>query len=309
MIRPERLKPGDLIGVVAPSSPVPPEELEKGIALLEARGYRVRVGRHVLATTPVCDYLAGSDAQRAEDLNAVFADPEVDAVFCARGGYGAMRLFSLLDWEAIARRPRLFVGYSDITSLHLALMQFGWATVHATMVSSLWRLDETALARFWALVEGEMGVENLPADPAAIETIVPGSVEGELAGGNLCLMAQACGSRFSPRFEGKIVMIEDIGDPVYRADRDLVQLLNAGAFDGAAGFVIGDLTGYEKYEADPPRNTPMALWTDFFSALGKPTIAKYPFGHIPNPLPIPLGVRARLDADAKRLSLLERPVR
>ena len=308
MHKPHCLKPGNTIGVVAPSSPAPEADLAQGVALLEARGYRVKVGGHVLARTPHCDYLAGTDAQRAADLNAMFADSDVDAVFCARGGYGSMRLFDLLNWDAIAANPKLFVGYSDITSLHTALASFGWVTVHATMVSSLWKLNADTLARFWQVVESTAPLGLLPADPAAMQSIVPGVAKGELAGGNLCLLAQACGSRFAPNFDGKIVLLEDVNDAVYHADRDLTQLLNAGVLQQAAGFVIGTLTGWEKHEAEPPINTPGKLWTEFFGRLGKPTLSGFPFGHEPNALPMPLGVRASLDADARSLELLEAAV-
>ncbi len=305
MIKPRSLKPGDTIGVVAPSSPVPEADLARGVALLEARGYRVKLGEHVLANAPHCDYLAGTDAQRATDLNTMFADPDVDAVFCARGGYGSMRLFELLDWDTIVANPKVFTGYSDITSLHAALARFGWVTFHATMVSSLWKLDPARLEGFWRQVESAEPGGLLPADPAAMQTIVPGEAEGELAGGNLCLLAQSCGSRFAPDFSGKIVLLEDVNDAVYHADRDLTQLLNAGHLRGAAGFVIGSLTGWEKHEADPPINTPVKLWGEFFSRLGKPAVSGFPFGHESNALAIPLGVRACLDAVGRSLTLLE----
>jgi muramoyltetrapeptide carboxypeptidase len=129
LYKPFSLRPGGTIGVVAPSSPVPEDDLAKGVALLAARGYRVRLGENVLATAPHCDYLVGTDAQRAADLNTMFADPEIHAIFCARGGYGAMRLFDLLDWDRIAANPKLFVGYSDMTSLHTAFTRLGWVTV------------------------------------------------------------------------------------------------------------------------------------------------------------------------------------
>jgi muramoyltetrapeptide carboxypeptidase len=306
--KPWALRPGDTIGVVAPASPVPPAELDRGVALLAARGYRVRVGENVLAVAPHCDYLAGTDEQRAADLNRMFADPEVDAVFCARGGYGSMRLFDLLDWRAIAANPKLFVGYSDVTSLHAALAGLGWVTVHATMVSSLCNLNADALGRFWRLVECSDPAETA-TDGRDARCIVPGVVEGELAGGNLCLLAHACGSRFAPDFRGKLALIEDVNDAVYHADRDLTQLMNAGILQQAAGFVTGALTGWQKHEAEPPRNTPAALWSELFGRLGKPTVAGFPFGHEPHPLALPLGVRARLDASAGTLTLLEGAVR
>jgi muramoyltetrapeptide carboxypeptidase len=305
LLKPSRIQPGDTIGIVTPASPSPKDELNKGVALIEARGYRVKLAANLCAKASHCDYLAGSDSERASDLNTVFADPEVKAVFCARGGYGSMRLFDLLNWPMIESNPKLFVGYSDITSLHTAFSRLGWVTLHATMVSSLWRLSEHALSRFWSLVESTDALGVLPTEGAEIKTVVPGIAEGELAGGNLCLLAQACGSRFAPDFHGKIVLLEDTNDAVYHADRDLTQLLNAGHLQDAAGFIIGNMSGWEMHESDRAVNTPSALWAEFFGRLGKPCISGFPFGHIPDPLMLPLGVCARLDAERQSVELLE----
>jgi muramoyltetrapeptide carboxypeptidase len=290
----------------APASPIAPEALRRGIARIEARGYRVVLGEHVLETHPHHGYLAGTDAARAADLNALFAREEIAAIVCARGGYGSMRLIDRLDWETIAAHPKLFVGYSDITSLHLALARHAdLVTLHGPMVSALPDLDATATEVFWRLLESPSAPGALPADPDALQTLVPGRSEGELAGGCLCLLAHACGSHFAPDFCGKIVLLEDVGEAVYRADRDLTQLRNAGLLDQAAGFVIGAITNWQKHEEDPPRSTPDALWQEFFGALGKPTLVGFPFGHAQNPLTLPLGVRACLDADARTLNILE----
>lgn len=306
MRRPAHLRPGDTIGIVAPSSPMSAEDLEKGIACLTARGYRVEVGTHVLDRAPHCDFLAGMDADRAADLNRFFARDEIHAILCARGGYGSLRLLDRLDWETIRAHPKLFIGYSDITSLHLALARHAdLVTFHAPMATAHPALNEVAARIFWQLLEEPAPLGTLPADPDSMQTIVPGEIEGELAGGNLCLLARSCGTRYAPDFRGKIVLIEDIGEAIYRVDRNLWQLKNAGAFEDAAGFVIGSLTNWRKMEAEPPLNTPMALWKDFFLPLSKPTIAGFPFGHEPDPLSLPLGVRALLDADARTLTLLE----
>ena len=306
MRKPRALRPGDTIGIVAPSSPIPPDELRQGIAILEARGYRVVVGDHVRDTVEQATYLAGEDEARASDINVLFARAHIDAIFCARGGYGAMRLFNLLNRDAIASSPKIFTGYSDITSLHLVLNRWGgYVTFHGFNLSTLLSANATSTDLFWSLIEQAEPYGELPADPDCMRTIVPGTIEGELAGGNLCLLAHACGSQFQPDFRSKIVLIEDVNDAVYHADRYLTQLRNAGALDEAAGFVIGSLTHWQKHEPAPPRNSLEALWRRFFGPLGKPTLCGFPFGHEPNPVTLPLGVRARLDAGARSLSLLE----
>lgn len=306
MKRPPVLRRGDTIGIVAPSSPVPEEDLRKGIAVLEARGYRVDVGPNVLAAASHCSYLAGEDRQRAADLNAFFARPDIKAIFCARGGYGATRLLHLLDWDLIAANPKIFVGYSDITSLHTAIARkAGWVTFHCPMVSAIPNLDAISSEVLWRLLEDSSPLGILPKDTVGMETVVPGVAEGELTGGCLCLLAHACGSGYAPDFRDKIVVLEDVNGAVYQADRDLMQLKHSGLLEQAAGFVLGSLTHWQKHEAIPPLNTPAALWKDIFSPLGKPTLSGFPLGHEPNPLSLPLGVRARLDADARALTLLE----
>lgn len=306
MKRPPALRRGDTIGIVAPASPVPREELELGIGLLEARGYRVVVGENALARHPSNDYLAGTDAQRAADLNEMLLRPDIQAVFCVRGGYGAMRLFDRIAWDDLPSEPKIFVGYSDITSLHTALGQrCGWVTFHGPMIAAVTRLNAERAEIYWRLLESPEAFGILPADADSMETVSGGQVEGELAGGCLCLLARACGSPYAPDFRDKIVLLEEVGEAVYRADRDLMQLKNAGLLDQAAGFVIGNITRWQKEEADPPCNTPQLLWQDFFADLGKPVLTGFPFGHETDPLTLPLGVRACLDADARTLSLLE----
>ncbi len=306
MPKPRALRPGDAIGIVAPAGPVTPEQVAAGVALLEARGYRAVPGEHLYATVPGNDYLAGDDALRAADLTAMFARKDVAGILCAKGGYGSMRMIDLLDWPTIAANPKVFVGFSDITSVHLALeRRLGLTTFYGMTLISLPKLAETAARVYWQILESDEAIGTLPAEPDAMQTIVPGQAEGPLAGGCLCLLAHACGSSFAPNFRGKIVLIEDVGEAIYRIDRYLIQLRNAGVLEQAAGFVLGTVTNWRGHEADPPRNTLEALWRDFFPTLGKPTLANFPFGHEPNPFTLPLGVRAHLDADARTLTLLE----
>ena len=250
--------------------------------------------------------MAGRDENRAADLNAFFARSDIDAIICARGGYGSLRLLSRLDWGTIRDNPKIFVGYSDVTSLHLGIARHGgFISFHGPMAAAHAKLNDAAKAQFWRMLECAEPQGLLAANSDGMQTIVPGMAEGELAGGCLSLMAHSCGSDFAPDFVGKIVLIEDVGEAIYRADRSLWQLRNTGAFDRAAGFVIGTLTNWRKQEVDPPLNTQEALFEEFFGSLGAPTIVGFPFGHEPNPLTLPLGVRAQLDADNRTLTLME----
>ena len=222
------------------------------------------------------------------------------------GGYGAIRLVDKLDWAVISSNPKIFVGYSDTTTIHLGISQYGrFVTFHGPMAAAHAKLTDAAQNQFWQMLESGEPYGELPVDAASITTLVGGAAVGELAGGCLCLMASSCGSVYAPDFDGKIILIEDVGSAIYSADRNLWQLRNAGAFDRAVGFVIGSLTNWEKFEADPPVNTPEMLFNEFFGSMGKPTISGFPFGHQPNPLTLPLGVKAHLDADQGTLTLLK----
>ncbi len=311
MRKPPRIQPGHTIGIVAPSSPVKQSELDANISLLTARGYRTVVGDNVLATVPSNDYLAGTDAQRASDINRMFADDAIDAIFCARGGYGAIRLLDMLEWNTIRANPKVFTGYSDITSLHTSIASLAdFTSFYSPNLMTLNSLDPMSTSSFWQMVEGNTHEDFVfAADPATMTTLISGRTEGKLAGGCLSLLAHACGSRHAPDFTGCVVLVEDVGESIYRADRTLIQLRNAGLLDKAAGFVVGTITRWQQNEADPPQNSPDALWQDILAPFGKPTIIGFPFGHEPNPLTLPLGCRVELDATSRTLTLLESPTR
>lgn len=303
---PAALRPGDVIGIVSPSGPIAAKTLEKGVDLLIARGYRVKLGAHVLDCAPGCDYLAGTDAHRASDINALFADDSVAALFCSRGGYGAMRLLDRIDLDVAAASPKIVLGYSDITALHVALnCRAGLTTFYGPVLAAIPNLSAQASEALWRMLESPEPAGALSAGDAAMAPLVSGIAEGELAGGCLSLLAHLCGSDETPDFREKIVLLEDVNESIYRVDRYLMQLLRTGRLHQAAGFVLGTVSRWRHHEPDPPRNHLETLWRDFFVPLGKPTLVGLPFGHEPNPLTLPIGVRARLDADARTLTLLE----
>lgn len=293
---PRPLRPGATFGVVSPSSPVPREDLERGIAWLEGQGYRAKRFPHVLDADR---HLAGRDEDRAADLRAAFGDPEVDAVWCSRGGYGASRLIGLLDFAELAATGKPFIGYSDITVLHLALNREGLATLHGPVgVTFSKARAEWVASSFLAAVQGD------PQPPAAAprgETLVPGRSEGVVVGGCLRLLADAIGTRYAPDFAGGIVLIEDIGEAPHRVDGTLTQLLNTGLLARASGIVVGEFT-----DSDAPDDSTRPRWRDTvaerLAPLGVPTIVGYPFGHQHDALTLTLGLRAALDADAGTLT-------
>jgi muramoyltetrapeptide carboxypeptidase len=309
LVRPPRLQAGLTIGVVAPSSAPRDDRLEKGLAAIGGRGYRFVAGTHLYDRH---GYLAGADAGRAADINGMFARPDVDAVFCARGGCAAWRLMDLIDWELVRAHPKPFVGYSDITTLHLGMERCAdLATIHGPMVVSIGGgLSESAADCLWRLLEQPepLGALNTSSAKPPVRTLVSGRAAGRLAGGCLSLLASAAGTPYGPDFADRIVVLEDVDDPAYRVDRNLHQLVRACNLGMAAGIVVGTATGWDKDCAEAPAITLDDLWRDILLPLGKPTVLDFPFGHVPNPLSIPLGCMAELDATSRTLTVTEAAV-
>ncbi|MFD4030638.1 LD-carboxypeptidase [Streptomyces sp. NPDC058637] len=294
LARAARLRPGARVAVVAPSGPVPADRLEKGLDLLRGWDLEPVVAPHVLDTHPELDHLAGSDEHRARDLQEAWCDPSVDAVLCARGGYGAHRMVDLLDWTALrAAGPKVFVGYSDITVLHEAFaLRAGFSTLHGPMVATEVFLGDAATreALRSTLFEPD-SVRTLGLDTAA--PLVPGTARGITYGGCVSLLAADAGTphaRTSAR--GGLLVIEDVTEDPYRLDGVLTRLLRIGALDGITGVACGSWQDCGPYERV------RAVLADRLGGLGIPVVEELGFGHGPTALTVPLGVPAVLDAPA-----------
>ncbi len=307
---PPRLPPGGTIGVCAPSSPVSEESLSAGCAALRQAGYRVVVAPHALDRH---GHLAGLDVDRASDLHGLFADASVDAIFCARGGSGSIRLLPLLDWDLIAANPKPFVGYSDITSLHLAIQAAcGTVSFFGPMVTSEFhqQMGPESLDHFWRLL-----MEARPAgaltDPRCADAIplVAGKAEGRLVGGTLSLLAASMGTPFEPDLRDAIFFFEDIHESPAHIERFLVQLLLAGKLREAAGFLVGSIRWSPDAEEALRYLTFHQVFEDVLVPLGRPVLLGWPSGHVRSPLMLPLGCRVRLDADRRSLEVLTAAVR
>jgi muramoyltetrapeptide carboxypeptidase len=298
------LKPGALIGVLAPAGPARPEVVAAVAPLYARHGYRVQLYPSCHAET---GYLAGSDTLRLADLHAALADDAIAAIHCLRGGYGALRLLDGIDLELLRRKPKLLIGYSDITALHALWCREGLPSLHAPMpASDLLKpgreSDEQAL--FALLQEGLRASAVLaPAlDPAprAEGLHLGGHAQGRLVGGNLSLVAALLGSGFEWHVEGALLFLEDVNEELYRVDRLLTQLRLAGVFGAVAGFVLGSFT---------EEASPTALLRDMLLPIcqkhGKPLLAGWPSGHGTPNRPLPMGVHMTLDADAGTLQLRE----
>jgi muramoyltetrapeptide carboxypeptidase len=295
--RPNRLRPGDLVALVAPAGRVPEETLNAGIEIVESWGLRVRLGKHVLDRH--LGYLAGTDEDRAADLQDAWCDPEVAAVFCVRGGYGCMRMVDLLDWSAMAAAgPKVFAGSSDVTTLHDYIgARLNLVTLFAPMLATLaFTEDEPAQQHFHSTVFDPAAVRVLTRPGAG--TLVAGRASGVVVGGNASLLAARLGARTAPPPpDGAIALLEDVNEDPYRVDGILTKLLRAGWFDGVTGIALGSWTGC----GDPVHVR--ATLADRLGGLGVPVAWELGFGHCSAALTVPIGLVADLDAVAGTLTV------
>lgn len=295
-VRPPRLQQGDHVAVIATSGPVPPEQLDRGVELLRSWGLDVDVMPHARDVHPAHAYLAGADVARAADFAAAWSDPDVRAIFCARGGYGSQRMLDLVDWAALqGAAPKVLVGYSDVTALQYAVGErLGVVSLHGPMIGTQSFIGSTAAREHLraTLFEPE-SVQTLTA-PAA-HAVVGGTATGVTTGGCVSMLTTSVSTpTFPASVAGGLVLLEDINEAAYRIDSYLTHLRRSGWFDGAAGIVLGSWADCEPAE-------PVVL--DVLGDLGVPILGDLGFGHGDDPITVPLGVPAELDADAGTLRL------
>ncbi|GAP49959.1 S66 peptidase family protein [Streptomyces azureus] len=300
LLRPSRLAPGARVAVVAPSGPVPEERLQAGLDVLRGWDLDPVVAPHVLGRDRELDYLAGTDAQRAADLQNAWCDPAVAAVLCARGGYGAQRMADLLDWEAMrAAGPKVFAGFSDITVLHQAFAtRLGLATLYGPAAAGVdFIKNARAQEHLRATLFDPESVRTVTAVPPGGTALVPGRARGVTLGGCLSLLASDLGTPHAlSGARGGLLLMEDVGESPYRVDRYLTQLLRTGWLDGVAGILLGSWAACGPYEEL------RAVLADRLGGLGVPVVEEFGFGHCEGALTMPLGVSAELDASTGRLT-------
>lgn len=310
--KPPRLRAGDTVGLIEPAG------FSDGETQLEAVKYTVagmglvpRVAPHVGSRH---GYLAGTDEDRAADINAMFADRDVKAIFAVRGGWGCARLLPFLNWDVIRANPKLLIGFSDVTALHLAFAaRAGFPSIHAPNAANSWA--KMSWESFWRLAfAGETPVfdplQGLDPGLAALErwrpvTVRSGKARGRLIGGNLSVLSALAGTPWLPDFDGAILFLEDVGEAEYRIDRMLNQLALAGILGKVAGVVFGQCTrctaGVDGYSGF----TIPQLLEQYLLPLGVPAFSGANIGHISNQLSLPVGVNAEIDADTATIRILE----
>ncbi len=303
LLKPEPLRTGDRVRLIAPAGPFDRALLRAGRKVLEGLGLIPLVRRDEFARD---GFLAGSDRRRAEALTRALQEEGTRAVWCIRGGYGTARLLPSLDLSRLRGHPKLLVGFSDVTALLLQLTRpGGFVTIHGPVVTQLPRLPATDLSWLRALLFEGRAPERVPI--GRTRTLVPGTAEGRLVAGNLSILASLAGTRFAPDLRGAVVCLEDVGEEAYRLDRLLWQLASAGLLRQARGVVLGELVDCKP--AGAGRHSARRVLERAVSALGLPAVSGAAFGHGRRNLALPVGVRVHLDAGTGTLTLLEPAVR
>ncbi len=287
---PPPLYPGDRIAVIAPASPFDSDEFYSGLSVMEKLGFRPVFNDDLFQSE---GFLAGSDQHRAAMLNAAFADDDIRGIWCVRGGYGALRILPLIDYTGIRSRPKVFIGCSDITAiLHALHATCGMVTFHGPMIASLRHATAPTID---ALAELFQWRNTYAATPETAVRIRAGCASGTVSGGNLAILCHLVGTPWHPQFSGRLLFLEDRGEAPYRIDRMLRQMKMAGCFDGLAGIILGS---FEKCGSKDEIHRIMA---EAFSDMDIPVLGGFSAGHSEPNIVLPMGITARLDADAGTL--------
>jgi muramoyltetrapeptide carboxypeptidase len=313
IIKPKRLRRGDTVGLIAPAGYVDDEEYQRAVLNLENLGFKVKPGKNVRRRK---GYLAGTDKERLEDLHWAFGDAETKAVWCVRGGYGVTRILPAIDYELVRKNPKIFIGYSDITALHLAISQTtGLVTFHGPVASSEYS-DYTknhalnVLMNPSAPYKIEISDYNKANESSLYKTqiITKGKARGELTGGNLSLLAALAGTAFALKnTKGKILFIEDVNEPPYKVDRMLTQLHQTIEMRALAGVAFGifEDNNSRRRSLENSSTSLLEVLRDRLGDLKIPVVYGLSFGHIRDQFTLPLGIEAELDAENATLTFLE----
>jgi len=296
-----KLKNNPTVGVIAPAYIPVQERLEQGILYLENRGFHVKRGNTLSLAH---GYFAGDDSQRLSDLHQMFLDPEVDLIICARGGWGGLRIVDKLDYDLIANHPKPFIGYSDVTTLQLAIWKMtGMPSLSGPMVAvEMGRGIEAFTAEhFWGQIYNRSEKYPISLSESGGQIFRAGKAKGTLLGGCLSMVAGLLGTPYIPDFTDTILFLEDVGEKPYRIDRYLAQLTQAGVFEKIKGLILGK---FEDCVEDPGEVTfslPEIL-SDYFRHINLPVIVEFPYGHGAKKITMPIGGECELDAQSGIIS-------
>ena len=305
MIKPKPLQQGDSVAIIAPASPCDKKLIDKCISSLNELGLNVVIGESCISEH---GFLSGTDDIRANDINCMFADKNIKGIFALRGGYGCARLLDLLDFKLIKKNPKIFIGYSDITALHIAINQKSkLITYHGPMISTelIKGLDEYSADYYKKFIFGNEKVEEL-FNPKGntLEVINNGIASGQLIGGNLSLICSSLGTKYEINTKNKILFLEEVDETPYKVDRMLLQLKQSGKFKDATGIILGAFT--DCIASSNKKSLSLEeVFNEIILPLKKPTISKLVCGHCLPTLTLPLGSKVILDANEKRIKIIE----
>ncbi|MFQ4144255.1 LD-carboxypeptidase [Chlorogloeopsis sp. ULAP02] len=305
LVKPPRLQVGDTVGLISPGGVVEAQDIEKAKQALLTLGLKVKLGAHILDSY---GYLAGKDINRAKDVNTMFSDRSVKAIITMRGGWGCNRILPLINYSLIRSHPKIFIGYSDITSLLLAIYtRSQLITFHGPVATSTW--NEFTVDYFQRILFNAevVTMTNTLTTELSRKIITPGKAKGKLVGGNLSVLSAMLGSSYLPSWQDSILFVEDIGEDIYRVDRMLTQLKNAGILNQIVGFVFGKCTNCSL--GDEPSLTLVQVLNDHIQPLGIPAWYGSMIGHIKDKFTVPVGVDVETDAENGTLRMLEAAVR
>lgn len=298
---PKKLTPGATIGLVATSSCTTPEKVEKCIAKLEELGYKVKPAANL--TTNYGGYMADTGKVRADELNKMFADPEVDAIFCMRGGDGSSRIMEYLDYDMIKANPKIFVGYSDVTNLHLALTEkCGLVTFHGPMVASnmIDDFDSETSESFFSAINADEVFEFKNPEGFDIKVLKEGKATGRVIGGNLSLLSASIGTPYEVNTKGNILFIEEVCEPMSKIEKWTYHLRNAGKLKDCAGIILGQYTKVTNDEC--PEFDEIRCMTDIFEGLDIPVLYNVQSGHGKPMMTLPMGAECTIDTASKSIT-------
>jgi len=300
LIKPNRLQKGDTIGIISPAGAVKDDYRQNVADFFEGRGYKVKFAPNAMNQL---DYLAGSDGERLSDLINFFQDSSINAIICTRGGYGTLRLLAKIAPEIISSNPKIFVGFSDITALHVLFnKRANLVTFHGPLAMFDFGqfFNEYTIDNFFEILEGRAKIPFTYQNPGNYTCINSGEAQGRLTGGNLAVICALMGTEYAPDFKGKILLLEDIAEPLYKIDRMLHQLKLARVFEQVAGVIFGDFTrldeGYDKL---------VQLITEVVQEYKIPVGIGFPAGHEKIKATLPLGVEYRFNSKSGELTIIE----
>lgn len=310
VLKPLKLRKGDLIGLISPaSSPDDLTRIERAVKYFESLNYRIKLGDNI---GKYYGYLAGTDEERLTDLHSMFEDKNVKAIICLRGGYGSPRLLGKINYKLIRKNPKIFVGYSDITSLQMAfLAKCGLVTFAGPMAAVDFHSEVEKYTEeiFWRMVtSGKPFGDYQPDENREVTFTGDEEAEGRVIGGNLALFCSSAGTPYLPHLKNKIVLIEDVGEPPYRIDRLLNQLMLLRGWQQVRGLISGIFTDSEEPDKEKRTLTADQVFSDYFGRLTVPFATNFPHGHIKRNHTIPFGVKIKLSPKKKRIRFLESAV-